>query len=205
MPLKRRPALPQEPEPPKSAMLEDLLGTDDVEAAKKVDLFARLDQLTEAQMGHLNEGFSYDSASELEEAVELIVQFCEEVSGEDAQRLYLSLRAHHNVSMAGGYGADFDLSAEIGEQITLCRAMRGRLIDSEGKLNERFSAKEAKEILSASNSLNQTLMKFQKEITNFQRLMQVENAMKKAIANLPRENQEIFADDLERQLAAVGR
>lgn len=139
----------------------------------------------------------------LDSSVEDLVAFPELLSTEQANRLYIALRhAHSEVGIGQAYGADFDVSQEIGEQITVVKAMRARLIDADGKLNARFSAKEAKEILGASNALNQTIMKFQKEITNFQRLIMVENAVKAALDTLPREAQERYLEVLTEQLAA---
>lgn len=141
------------------------------------------------------------SVAELDAAVDELCEFAEHLTTEQAQRLYISLRHSHNeVGIGQPYGADFDVSAEIGEQITVVKAMRARLIDADGRLTERFSAKEAKEILGASNALNQTIMKFQKEITNFQRLIMVENAVKKALDTLPREAQEAYMVALNEQL-----
>lgn len=140
------------------------------------------------------------------DAVDTICAFPDELSAEEAKRLYLALRhSHMEVGIGASYGADFDVSAEIGEQIALTRAMRARLISEEGKLNEHFSAKEAKEIMGASNALNQTLMKFQAQITNFQRLIKVENAVKAALSTLPREAQELYLKVLEEQLQADGK
>lgn len=139
--------------------------------------------------------------AEIDMAVEEICAFASLLTQEQAQRLYINLRHSHNeVGIGQAYGADFDVSAEIGEQITVVKAMRARLIDEDGKLTERFSAKEAKEILGASNALNQTIMKFQKEITNFQRLIMVENAVKAALDTLPREAQEAYMVSLNAQL-----
>lgn len=152
----------------------------------------------------------YDQTStlpaDLDMAVEEICGYAEYLTTEQAQRLYIKLRhAHSEVGIGQAYGADFDVSSEIGEQITVVKAMRARLIDEEGRLTARFSAKEAKEILGASNALNQTIMKFQKEITNFQRLIMVENAVKAALDTLPREAQEAFLASLNEQLEQSGK
>lgn len=141
------------------------------------------------------------STLSLDASVEDICAFADMLSTEQAQRLYIKLRhAHSEVGIGQAYGADFDVSQEIGEQITVVKAMRARLIDADGRLTARFSAKEAKEILGASNALNQTIMKFQKEITNFQRLIMVENAVKAALDTLPREAQEKYLEVLTQQL-----
>lgn len=141
------------------------------------------------------------STLSLDASVEDICNFADMLSTEQAQRLYIKLRhAHSEVGIGQAYGADFDVSQEIGEQITVVKAMRARLIDADGRLTARFSAKEAKEILGASNALNQTIMKFQKEITNFQRLIMVENAVKSALDTLPREAQEKYLEVLTQQL-----
>ncbi len=152
----------------------------------------------------------YDMTStlpaDLDMAVEEICGYAEYLTTEQAQRVYIKLRhAHSEVGIGQAYGADFDVSSEIGEQITVVKAMRARLIDEEGRLTARFSAKEAKEILGASNALNQTIMKFQKEITNFQRLIMVENAVKAALDTLPREAQEAFLVALNAQLEQSGK
>lgn len=144
--------------------------------------------------------------AEVDDCVDTLCAFPEQMSAEQAQRLYIALRqSHAEVGLGEAYGADFDVSAEIGEQLTLVRAMRARLINSDGQLNERFSAKEAKEIMGASNALNQTLMKFQAQITNFQRLIKVENAVKAALSTLPREAQETYLRVLEEQLQSEAK
>lgn len=147
-----------------------------------------------------------DGSGEIDDCVDTLCAFPEQMTAEQAKRLYIALRhSHSDVGLGESYGADFDVSAEIGEQITLVRAMRARLINSDGQLNERFSAKEAKEIMGASNALNQTLMKFQAQITNFQRLIKVENAVKAALSTLPREAQEEYLRVLEEQLQSEAK
>lgn len=152
---------------------------------------------------------SFDTTTgygEVDDCVDTLCAFPEQMTAEQAKRLYIALRhSHSDVGLGESYGADFDVSAEIGEQITLVRAMRARLINSDGQLNERFSAKEAKEIMGASNALNQTLMKFQAQITNFQRLIKVENAVKAALSTLPREAQEEYLRVLEEQLQSEAK
>ena len=139
---------------------------------------------------------------ELDEACSVITLFADELSAEQANRVYLALRQHHTLSL-GNYGADFDVSQEIGEQLAIAKAMRARLLDEEGRLNERFSAREAKEVMSACSTLIGVLMKSQQELLSFRRVLMVENATKRALDTLPREAQDAYLHELERQLATT--
>lgn len=140
--------------------------------------------------------------NELDEACSVITLFADELSAEQANKVYLALRQHHTLSL-GNYGADFDVSQEIGEQLAIAKAMRARLLDEEGRLNERFSAREAKEVMSACSTLIGVLMKSQQELLSFRRVLMVENATKRALDTLPREAQDAYLHELERQLATT--
>lgn len=139
---------------------------------------------------------------DLDEACSTVAMFADELSAEQANKVYLALRQYHTLSL-GNYGADFDISQEIGEQLAIAKAMRARLLDEEGRLNERFSAREAKEVMSACSTLIGVLMKSQQELLSFRRVLMVENATKRALDTLPREAQDAYLQELERQLATT--
>lgn len=139
---------------------------------------------------------------DLDEACSTVAMFADELTAEQANKVYLALRQYHTLSL-GNYGADFDISQEIGEQLAIAKAMRARLLDEEGRLNERFSAREAKEVMSACSTLIGVLMKSQQELLSFRRVLMVENATKRALDTLPREAQDAYLQELERQLATT--
>lgn len=165
------------------------------------DLHAQLkhtDIPAASRAGHILSG---GQSEDLEEAALIVTDFARELTREQATQVYTALRQHHTLSL-GDYGAEFDVSAEIGEQLGIARAMRARLLDSEGRLSERFSAREAKEVVSACSTLITVLMKSHKELMSFRRILMIENAVKAALDTLPREAQDTYLAELTRQLEA---
>ena len=102
-----------------------------------------------------------------------------------------------------GYGADFDLADEVNEQIKAVRALRQTIMDDSGTIREGVQARDVKEMVSSSNTLLGSLMRFHDKIINQDRMRLVEKATIEAVKTLPEEQQEIFFDTLQKGLDAI--
>lgn len=103
-----------------------------------------------------------------------------------------------------GYGADFNLSDEVNSQIRVVRSLRNMIMDQEtGAIKEGHSARDAKELISSSNTMLASLMKFHDKIINQDRIRAVEQATIEAVKDLPQESQDRFFDRLEAALESV--
>ncbi len=148
----------------------------------------------------VHDGEGAYSSDEIEDCIAVLRECADQLTSEQAESIIRMVRQHHADKVE--FGAAFDMGEEIGQQLTLARAMRARLLDENGKLSQRFSAKEAKEVTSASTSLINVLTRTMKEVLNFQRLLKIENAVKAAVATMPEDAQEEFLSELKRQLEA---
>ena len=104
------------------------------------------------------------------------------------------------ISVYGGnevaYGADFDIKNEINDQIKMVRAMRKDVLGADGNVRGGKSLRELKEVISASTTLTQLIMKSHETILNHDRQRAMETAMHEALKTLPKEAQDIFFDTL---------
>lgn len=101
------------------------------------------------------------------------------------------------------YGADFDFTAEITAQIQAVRAMRRSVMSDSGHVLEQVSARELKEVVSASSTLLQTLLKTHEKVMNFSRLRAVEKAVTGLILTLEKDQQKVFFEALETELSLI--
>jgi len=102
-----------------------------------------------------------------------------------------------------GYGAHFDISNEVNEQIKAVRALRSLVMDDSGNINEGYTARDAKELIGSSNTLLGSLMKFHDKIINQNRMRLIEQATIEAVKTLPEEQQELFFTKLQSGLDAI--
>lgn len=102
------------------------------------------------------------------------------------------------------YGADFDLTSEINQQIRLVRAMRSKVLGENGHLKNEIPVREARETITSSNAMIQQLMKHHKDVMNMERMRAVETATIEAVKTLPDEQQAEFFGRLESLLAEAG-
>lgn len=102
------------------------------------------------------------------------------------------------------YGADFDMSTEVNDQIRTVRALRSMVLDENGSIKQGYSARDAKELISASGTLLGSLMKFHDKIINQSRMRMVEQSTVEVIKTLPDEAQALFFETLKAKLEAIG-
>ena len=97
---------------------------------------------------------------------------------EQKRAIYTVLRSEMGTDKSNNneYGPYFSFQTEINEQIEAVRAMRKQVMNG-NRMNPDVSIRDAKETLSASTSLLQTLVKSHKDIQNFERLREVENIL----------------------------
>jgi len=102
-----------------------------------------------------------------------------------------------------GYGANFDLAEEVNEQIKAVRALRDMIMDENGQIKDGHTPRDAKELISSSNTLLGSLMRFHDKIINQNRMRLVEQATVEAVKTLPEEQQEVFFETLQKGLDKV--
>jgi len=101
------------------------------------------------------------------------------------------------------YGADFDMSVEVNDQIRTVRALRAMVINENGTIKTGYTARDAKELISASGTLLGSLMKFHDKIINQSRMRMVEQATIEVIKTLPEDSQVKFFETLKIKLEAI--
>ena len=109
--------------------------------------------------------------------------------------------AHFNMSDGDiddpEYGADFDLSKVINDQIRMIEAIKRKVTNSNGSIKDDVSVKEARELITSSSSVIQQLMKHQKDLININRQQALEASVIKAVKTLPQDAQTEFFNTLE--------
>lgn len=82
-------------------------------------------------------------------------------------------------------GAEFSIKMEVAEQLTTVQHLRKKLLKQDLTPQDSASVSEIKSLITLSNSLLSTLMKFNKEIDRDHRLAQIEKALIDAAKTLP--------------------
>lgn len=100
------------------------------------------------------------------------------------------------------YGADFDLAAEVSMQIMAVRAMRESVLPG-GRVRPGVPAREIKEVITASSTLLNTLLKTHEKIMSYERMRAIEEAVNETIDTLPEEAQKTFMTLLEASLSEI--
>lgn len=145
--------------------------------------------------------FFEPARTHLDDAVEEILNHPDALTDEQLTDLHAILQ--HYLPEAVHYGADFDFTQEITAQITSIRALRLKVMRPNGTLKEDVTTREAKEVITASASLLQQLMKHHDKIQNFERQRAIEEATTQAIKTLPSEVQQKFFDTLKELLTRL--
>ena len=102
------------------------------------------------------------------------------------------------------YGPNFDLTHEVNTQLAIVNSMRHAMIDPRTQtLRENFSTRDAKELITASNTLMGTLTKAHKDIINTERQRAVEEAVIKYASQLEEEEKQKFLTGLEEELGKL--
>lgn len=101
------------------------------------------------------------------------------------------------------YGAEFDIMQEISSMIQMVRAMRKHVLNESGSVKEGIDTRALKEVISASNTLAQMLIKSQNQILSADRQRAMEAALRDAIMTLDKERQDVFFETLENLLEKI--
>ena len=102
-----------------------------------------------------------------------------------------------------GYGAEFDFKAEIDSQIRAVKAMRNSVLTESGAIKAGMGARDIKEVVTASNTLLQTLLKTHDKIINYERMRAVEKATIEVVQTLEDSAQATFFTRLEEELDKI--
>ena len=79
------------------------------------------------------------------------------------------------------YGADFDFSREIAEQLVAVRALRAQILAG-NRVREGVSSRDVRELISASSTLLSNLMKTHEKVQSFERQRKIEEALIEVLA-----------------------
>lgn len=146
---------------------------------------------------------------DLSTEVEMILNFANHLTPTQVRDLLAILKHHIREPDAVVYDADFDMTAEIGLQISAMRAMRSTVIDSNGEIVKNadgkaaVSTRELKEVVTGCSTSIQMLMKYHERLVNFDRMRALERATIKTARTLPEDLQAQFFKTLENELTAV--
>jgi hypothetical protein len=136
---------------------------------------------------------------ELDEHISTIEMMADELSEEEIARLWAVLQARVQTVE---YGAEFDINEEVQMQIMAVRAMRDSIMPG-GRMRVGVPAREMKEVVTASSTLLNTLLRTHEKILNYDRQRAIEEATIEAISTLPDENKELFFKALGENLSAI--
>ena len=140
-------------------------------------------------------------AVDLTDPVHSILETPEALTNEQVSALLRALVPFSGTTIE--YGADFDMKEIIQEQLQLVRAMRNSVLTEEGHRLPGVTARDLKEVVSASTTLTTTLMKSHEKIMNYDRQRAIEEATVAAIRKLPEEAQGAFFTVLEEKLGEI--
>lgn len=146
--------------------------------------------------------FDEQAGIDLSHHVEAILAAHAELTYEQAEALWIAL-SERFADETVEYGADFDLTQEVEAQIRAVRAMRESVITKEGKVKSGVGARDLKEVVTASNTLLQTLMKTHEKVLNYDRQRALEEATVAAVETLGDEEKTRFFTVLEARLESI--
>jgi len=92
---------------------------------------------------------------------------------------------------------EFDLTGEVNAQIRMVQALRRQVMTTDNRISEDYSPRDAKEVLSASSTMLNNLMKFRKEIKREESLRAIEDATVSAISELGSDVKDQFFEHLK--------
>lgn len=140
-------------------------------------------------------------AVDLQPVLETLALYHRALTEEQARALLDLATAHLPDTLQ--YGANFDFTEEITAQIQAVRAMRRSVLSESGRMAEGVSARELKEVVSASSTLLQTLLKTHEKVMNFSRQHAIEKAVTSVVRTLDGPDQASFFMALETELALI--
>ena len=98
------------------------------------------------------------------------------------------------------FGEDYDLREELVVQMRLVQAVRTSILDSRGRIRDDTTVTEVKSVLDASRSLADMLNKVNKDLVNQERIQAVEASFMTTIEGMPKQQQIIYIEELERRM-----
>jgi len=101
------------------------------------------------------------------------------------------------------YGADFDVLSEISDLLTTVKAMRRSVLTDGGVPKVGVSARDLKEVATASNTLLQTLLKVHGQVMSFDRMRAIENAVAKTMRDQPDAVKNEYFSSLAQELERI--
>lgn len=147
------------------------------------------------------DGFMDPGGVNLESEVDAVAANAESLTLDQVSLLFQALQPHMDDSVV--YGAEFDLSSEVQAQIKMVRAMRRSVITDAGIALPGISARELKEVVSASTTLLTTLTKSHDKIMGYERMRALEAATVAAVEGLSEASQRAFFTTLEEKLEGI--
>ena len=135
--------------------------------------------------------------------VEVIARAAELLTEEQVHTLLAVIRRFLPVQVERvDYGADFDLAAEVGEQIQMVKGLRQSMMQ-DGRLLPGTNRREIKDVITASSSLLGTLMKFHDRLVNIDRLRAIEKSIMIAMKQTDAITKQTFMVSLEREFELI--
>jgi hypothetical protein len=138
---------------------------------------------------------------DLDEPIGLIESFSELLNDSHIGRLWTIIQGRVNDEVE--YGPDFDIGDEVRMQIVAVRAMRRSVMTDGGVVRVGVPARELKEVVTASNTLLQTLMKTHDKIMSYDRQRAIEEAVVETMHSLPDDKRIQFMEQLETNLSQI--
>jgi len=142
-----------------------------------------------------------EAAQTLDDEVEAILNAPQLLSKEQLKDLACILQDY--LPKGVQYDADFDLLGEVSDLLTTIKAMRSKVMTDAGVPREDVSARDLKEVATASNTLLQTLLKVHTQIMSMNRQRAIEKAVAETMREQPEDIQNMYFQRLELELALI--
>lgn len=123
------------------------------------------------------------------------------------KRLFELIQSHPDrpsEAIAPQYGADYDLTGEVDTLIMAVRALRQSVMTDDGRLIDGTTAKEMREMVTASSNLLQFLMKAHEKLMSFERQRVLERTVSEVLLEIGgEETVNRFVKSVEERLANI--
>jgi len=136
---------------------------------------------------------------DIDEYISAIEVMSEQLTDEHVSRLFCLLQGR---AQTVEYGASFDIKEEVQMQIMAVRAMRNAVMPN-GKVRPGLASREVKEVVTASSTLLNTLLKTHEKVMSFSRSRAIEEAVTTSIQTLPEEQKKQFLATLAENLSTI--
>lgn len=136
---------------------------------------------------------------DIDEYISAIEVMSEQLTDEHVSRLFCLLQGR---AQTVEYGASFDIKEEVQMQIMAVRAMRNAVMPN-GRVRPGLASREVKEVVTASSTLLNTLMKTHDKIMSLERQRAIEEAVTTSIQTLPEEQKKQFLATLAENLSTI--